>query len=158
LNVEEILEKTQELRLRDNLEEAYKTIIPYVELERDNPLVQFEMALIYDAMARETEAVPYYEHAISLGLPSGLKSSALLCLGSSYRNIGQIEKAKDILSNAIEEFQDHIGLRCFYALAQNSSGEPKKAARTLMDAILLISPESVKPFQKGLNRYREELK
>jgi tetratricopeptide (TPR) repeat protein len=127
-------------------------------VEKDNALVQFEMALTYDAMSREREAIPYYEHAISLGLPGELKSSALLCLGSSYRNIGQTEKAKDVLLTAIEEYPDHIGMRCFYALAQNSAGEVGDAARTLMDAILLISPESVKPFQKSLNSYREEFR
>jgi hypothetical protein len=46
----------------------------------------------------------------------------------------------------------------FYALSQFSSGESKESVRTLINAILLLSPDTVKPFARGLQYYADELK
>lgn len=119
--------------------------------------LHLETGLTYDSMGKEAEAIPHYEKALSIGLPSEKRCVAMLCLGSSYRNVGKLDKSKHILEQAIQEFPEHMGLRCFYALAQYSAGESGQAVGTLLDAILHMSPDTVKPFSKGLTYYRKEL-
>ncbi|REE67684.1 tetratricopeptide repeat protein [Paenibacillus taihuensis] len=120
-------------------------------------MFRFELALTLDAMDKELEAIPHYEMALSAGLPPDKRASALLSLGSSLRNVGQFEQAKLVLKEAVHEFPDHIGIRCFYALAQYSGGEPAESVRTLVDAILVILPESVKPYAAGLHHYAQQI-
>jgi tetratricopeptide (TPR) repeat protein len=158
MDIKEVLKSVEQYRLQDNFKDAYDLLAPLVVKESSNAFVHLEMGLTYDAMGKEVEAIPYYERALSIGLPFEERCVAMLCLGSSYRNVGDVEKARQILAKAIDEFPDHIGLRCFYSLAQFSAGEAGKAVGTLMDAILHISPETVKPFYKGLLHYRQELK
>ncbi len=152
----DVITIAEQYRLQGDLESAFKLVSPLVDNEINNALVQFEMALIYDAMSQDDEAIPLYEKALSIGVPQEKRCELILCLGSSYRNVGKVDSAKRILKTAIEEFPNHIGLRCFYALALNSAGEKGLAARILMDAILNIQPESVKPYVKGLLHYRNE--
>ncbi|GMB08770.1 tetratricopeptide repeat protein [Thermolongibacillus altinsuensis] len=133
-------------------------LIPLEKTEADNPFVQLEIGLTLDSMGKEQDAIPYYERALSLGLPAEQRCITLLCLGSSLRNVRQLEHSKQILKSAIDEFPNHIGIRCFYALTQYSAGEYGESVHTLINAILLLSPESVKPFARVLQYYAEELK
>jgi tetratricopeptide (TPR) repeat protein len=157
LDIKGILKKIEQYRRQDNFDAAFELLDEIIAEEDSNAFIFLEMGLTYDASGKEAEAIPHYERAIALGLPSNERCVAMLCLGSSYRNVGDITKAKHILKKAIDEFPDHIGLRCFYSLAQVSAGEEKKAVGTLLDAVFHISPETVRPFLRGLQHYRREL-
>lgn len=158
MNVSDLIQTAEKSRLEGNLQHAYDLLIPLQKSEFNNSRVQLEIGLTLDAMNQEQGAIPYYKKALSLGLPPEQRAVALLCLGSSLRNVGQLEQSKHILKSAIDEFPNHIGLRCFYSLTQYNAGEPNESVRTLMHTILLLSPESVKPFARGLQYYANELK
>lgn len=157
MNIEKIIQLAEESRLNGDTPSAYDLLLPFMN-ERENSLLQLEIGLTLDAMSREVEAVPYYERALAIGLSPEKRRVALLCLGSSLRNIGEIDKSLQVLKDGMEEFPDHIGIRCFYALTQYSAGEQAKCVQTLMDAIIHLSPESVWPFAKGLAYYSGELR
>ncbi|SFT13833.1 tetratricopeptide repeat protein [Paenibacillus sp. BC26] len=157
MNLPNLLQSAANLRLEGNLQAAYDALVPLTTTAADHPTIMLEMALTLDAMDREGEAIPYYEKALRHELNAEQRCTALLCLGSSLRNVGRIEHAKQILARAIAELPDHIGLRCFYALSQCSAGDKAGAIGTLMQAILQLCPDSVKPFAQGLRRYADEI-
>jgi tetratricopeptide (TPR) repeat protein len=158
MNISDLIQSAKKFRIEGDLQNAYDLLIPLEKTEADNPFVQLEIGLTLDAMGKEQDAISYYERALTLGLPAEQRCVALLCLGSSLRNVGQLEHSKHILKSAIDEFPNHIGIRCFYALAQYSAGEYGESVHTLINAILLLSPESVKPFARALQYYADELK
>ncbi|MBS2773098.1 tetratricopeptide repeat protein [Anoxybacillus rupiensis] len=158
MNISELRQLAEKFRREGDLQKAYHLLIPLEKTEVDNPFIHLEIGFTLDAMGKEEEAIHYYEKALSLGLPAEQRCVALLCLGSSLRNIGKLDDAKHILKTAMDEFPNHIGIHCFYALAQYHAGEHGQSVRTLINAILLLSPESVKPFTQSLQYYVNELK
>jgi tetratricopeptide (TPR) repeat protein len=60
----------------------------------------FELANAYDYLGKEEEAIPLYEKAIQIGLTSEYEAYALLQLGSSLRNVGRVDDAIRILTDA----------------------------------------------------------
>ncbi|MGH3423978.1 MAG: tetratricopeptide repeat protein, partial [Nocardioidaceae bacterium] len=83
----------------------------------DQALASFEQASDDDAAGRETEAIPQYERALSLGLDASRRAQAQVQLAGSLRNVGRVEEAIEIL----REMEPHASVgdapRAFLALA-----------------------------------------
>lgn len=58
-----------------------------------DPLLYYELASNYDRLGEEKTAIPYYHQAIEQGLAGEERWKAFVQLGSSYRAIGDYEKA-----------------------------------------------------------------
>ncbi|QHT63238.1 tetratricopeptide repeat protein [Paenibacillus lycopersici] len=157
MQVFQVLREAAQRRLAGDAQGALALLHPLEQTDGDHPFVPFEIGLTLDAMDLEAQAIPYYERAIALGLPHEQRCTALLGLGSSLRNAGLAEEAVTVLRDAAEQFPNHMGLRCFYALAQFDAGESAASVRTLMGAVLDLSPESVQPFAHGLRSYADRL-
>ena len=82
-------------------------LIQLAEHEPDNPIVNYQCAWSFDVMGKkESEAVPYYTRAISLGLQDEALEGALLGLGqhlSYIRTIREIEGNSDKGNRAISK-------------------------------------------------------
>src|SRR5690348_16481839 len=68
----------------------------FVALAADYPnhaQVQYQAGWVHDLLGLESDAVPYYQRALALGLPEPDRAGLLLSLGSTYRNIGRHAEA-----------------------------------------------------------------
>src|SRR5688500_1911706 len=77
-----------------------------VERHPDDPLAHAELAYAYDFAGWEDEAVAPYRRALELGLPEDRLPGHLLGLGSTLRNVGQIEESVRVLEHAHARFPD----------------------------------------------------
>ena len=73
-------------------------------------------ALSVDAAGREQEAIPLYRLAISRGLAKKDLHTALVCLGSSLRTVGQSKAAITTLRKARRLFPRDVVVILFLAL------------------------------------------
>jgi hypothetical protein len=67
------------------------------ELPDGDPIAAFERACAWDSTGRSDRAVPLYEWALGHGLAGYRRRRAVIQLASSLRNIGQVEKAIELL-------------------------------------------------------------
>jgi tetratricopeptide (TPR) repeat protein len=67
------------------------------ELPDGDPTAAFERACAWDSTGRSDRAVPLYEWALGHGLAGYRRRRAVIQLASSLRNIGQVEKAIELL-------------------------------------------------------------
>jgi tetratricopeptide (TPR) repeat protein len=89
----------------------------------------------HDSAGREDQAIPLYEQALAAGLAGELRARCLLQLGSSLRNVGQVEEAVSVLEGARDEFPEFRPIRAFLALALHSAGREREALRVLLETI-----------------------
>ena len=113
---------------------------------------------VYDKLGLETEAVPFYERAIELGLPSEDLESALLGLGSTLRALGRYPESLEVLDRAVSEFPDNRALEVFRAMSQYNNGQTKEAAETLLRLLVATtSAPDIRSYQTALDIYSEDL-
>jgi predicted Zn-dependent protease len=84
----------------------------------------------------EEEAIPKYKEALKLGLSKEDERIALICLASSYRNVGQMHSALETIEQACEKYQHDVAVRCFYSLILIDNNKPAQAVKTLGGLLL----------------------
>ncbi|RDY69118.1 hypothetical protein DXT76_16825, partial [Halobacillus trueperi] len=90
---------------------------------------KFELANAYDFIGQEEKAIPLYEDAISTGLNSEYEAYALLQLGSSLRNVGRIDDAISVLSNAENRYPEFPSITMFLSMAMCDKGRDSDALK-----------------------------
>jgi tetratricopeptide (TPR) repeat protein len=98
--------------------------------------VWLQYALSLDKLAMEKEAIPKYKEALKLGLSKEDERIALICLASSYRNVGQMHSALETIKKALEKDQHDVAVRCFYSLILMDDNKPAQAVKTLGEFLL----------------------
>jgi len=112
-----------------------------------------QQALTLDANSHEQKAIPLYRRAISLGLSNKDLHTALICLGSSLRTIGQAHAAIRTLQKARKLFPSDPAITLFLALAHYDARQPDLAIRQLADTLLKESKHpSLAPYRPVLKR------
>src|SRR5262245_57823016 len=110
-------------------------------------------ALALDAAGREGEAIPLYRRAIALGLKKQDLHTALVCLGSSLRTIGQTRESIRVLQKARLLFPRDVVVTLFLALAHYDAGQQSLVIRQLADALLKESKQpGLEPYRRALAR------
>jgi tetratricopeptide (TPR) repeat protein len=97
--------------------------------------INYQLAWTCDVLGHETEALPYYERAIALGLPANELSGALLGLGSTLRNLGQYERSAEVLRSGQAQFPDNREFDVFLAMTLHHLGGHAEAMRLLLTVI-----------------------
>ncbi len=83
---------------------------------KNNAYLNYQVAWSFDILEKETDAIYYYEKAISLNnLEEKDLKEAMLALASTYRSIGKYNKAKELFEIAIEKWDDN-SLKSFFIL------------------------------------------
>ena len=100
-----------------------------------------DQALALDAGGREAEAIPLYRRAIARGLSGEKLHTALVCLGSSLRTVGQAHQAVRVLQRARKVFPGDVPVILFLALAHWDNGQRELAIRQLGDALIKESKQ-----------------
>ncbi len=79
-----------------------------------SPQINYQCAWVHDLLGREHEAVPFYERAIEEGLTGEDLEGAMLGLGSTYRALGEYQRAVEALRGGTPRFPNNRALcRCF---------------------------------------------
>lgn len=151
------LEKAIQLRKANKPEEAMVLLNEILQIYPSDPDVNYQMAWTCDFMGKESEAVQYYEKAISNGLIED-RSGAILGLGSTYRCLGEYEKSLMMLDQGIQEFPENRVLKVFRALTLYNLGKPEESVNQLLIQLIdTTSDASIKSYDKALRFYSDKL-
>ncbi|MBT5902828.1 MAG: tetratricopeptide repeat protein [Opitutaceae bacterium] len=120
--------------------------------------IAYQLAWTFDSLGKEAEALPQYEKAIALGLPPNEQSGALIGLGSTLRNLGELDRAADVLESGILQFPDQPEFEAFLALVRHDQGRKTDALRIAMNTLLETSDDpGITAYQRALRHYVGEL-
>ena len=138
---------------------ARDLLAPLAAAYPDDAEVQYHAAWVHDYLGLEAEAVPYYERALTLGLPEPEQEGLTLGLGSTYRNVGRIADSIALLERGVATYPDNHAMQCFLALARCSNGEAQEALALALDVIVdTSSSPSIDRYRRALLSYRDELR
>ena len=96
------------------LEEARTRLLELVVAYPDDAEVNFQTAVVHDNLGLERESIPFYLRALGQGLSGPDLERSLLGLGSTYRVLGEYQKAEETLRLGVREFPDTGLSRSFW--------------------------------------------
>jgi len=147
-----------QLRESQKHEEARDLLLAlHAEFPTD-PQVNYQCAWIHDVLGLEHEALPFYEKAIQIGLSSEDQQGALLGMGSTYRCIGEYQKAKETFEHALAQFPNKHEFKVFLAMTHYNLGEHAQAMELLLNSLADTSnDEGVVRYQRAIRFYSDKL-
>ena len=152
------LEDAIQLRSEGRLEESNAQLVSLAIDEPNNPMLLYQCAWSFDVLGQETNAIPYYENAIALGLTGEDLKGAFLGLGSTYRAIGAYANSKAVFQKARNVFPQDNAIKTFYAMTLYNLGEHASAMQLLLAIIAETSADSnVQEYQKAITLYSGDL-
>lgn len=158
MNKEEIIAAAKVLRQDDQLEESQALLLELLAEYPTDPLVLYEVGGSYDVLGEEPEAIPYYQQAIAAGLEGDDLQECMVCLGSSQRYVGEVEKAVAILEEARQTFPDNHSATVFLALAHYSNGREDEAVKLLVALLLQTTTDAnILAYSHALEYYKDHL-
>lgn len=150
--------KAIQFRKDNKPDEAIIILLELLKTNPNDPTINYQMAWTCDFMGKESEAVPFYEKAISNGLSGDDRKGAMLGLGSTYRCLGEYQKSLKVFDQAINEFEGDRSLRVFRALTLHNLGKSEDAVGQLLIQLLdTTSDHSIKAYDKALRFYSDKL-
>ena len=156
--MDERLAAAVRLREQGRLEAAREALLALSAERPDDAAVQYQTAWAYDASGLETDAVPFYERALTLGLEGEALHGALLGLGSTYRTIGRYEDAERTLRDGRNRFGAHGCFDAFLAMALHNLGRDAEAMELLLNALAeTSSDESIRRYRRAILFYASRL-
>jgi tetratricopeptide (TPR) repeat protein len=97
-----------------------------------SPQINYQCAWVHDLLGREHEAVPFHERAIEGGLTGEDLEGAMLGLGSTYRALGEYQRAVEALRGGTTRFPNNRAMQVFLAMALYNAGECREAVELLL--------------------------
>lgn len=156
--IDERLESAIALRESGQDLEARKLLVAVHHDRPDDAVINLQCAWIHDKLGLESEAVPFYERAISIGLERPDLANALLGLGSTYRTLGRYEEALATLTRGVSEFPECAEMQVFRAMALYNNGLAKEACETLLTVLVAsTSDESILRYRRAITEYSADL-
>ena len=147
------------LRENGKAEQARPLLIALAAEYPDDAEAQYQAAWVHDYLGLEEDAIPYYERALTLGLPESEMEGLVLGLGSTYRNVGRIADSLALLKRGVRDYPANHAMRCFLALSRLSNGEPDEALALAFDVILDTSADpTIDRYRRALSLYRDALR
>lgn len=121
--------------------------------------VAYQTAWAHDVLGLETEAVPFYELALTGdGLSEKDRRGALLGYGSTLRGLGRYADAVEAFRRGVAEFPEDNALRTFSAMALYNVGEYHEAMRALLELLAATSSDSgIQSYRRAIEHYAKDL-
>ena len=113
----------------------------------------FEMAGMYDSMGCEAEAGLQYERARELGLDEARHAQLAVQYGSTLRNLGRLDEAITVLSEAPVHESTGAAPRLMLALALHDAGRNDEALRVAIEAQI----EALPRYRRSMRTYTAAL-
>jgi tetratricopeptide (TPR) repeat protein len=156
--IEETIARAKKLRREDELEASQELLLDLLVEHPKNPLVLYEVGGSYDVLGEEKQAIPYYQQAIKAGLEGDDLQECLICLGSSHRNVGNVDDAVAVLEKAVGQFPENNSGKVFLALAYYSDGREDDAMRLLLELLLkTTNDQNILDYADPLDYYKDNL-
>ena len=157
-DLQEKLASAIHMRESENYEEARQLLLALHAEFPEDPQVNYQCAWIHDLLGLEREAIPFYEKAVQTGLSGDDLKSALLGLGSTYRCIGEYQRAIETFQHARELFPGSHEFNVFLGMAYYNIGEYSKAMELLLSSLAdTSSDEGIIRYQRAIRFYSDKL-
>lgn len=138
--------------------ESNELLLQLVEKYPNNASIHYQCGWSFDVLGEETEAIPFYEKAIELGLPNNELEGAFIGLGSTYRALGEYEKSKQVFMRGIALFPNNKAIQVFYAITLYNLSEHSNATELLLDVLLETTDDKqILAYEKALKFYSNHL-
>lgn len=146
-------------QVRMNFLSAERTDTAQKQVKNESAAVEtLQKAFALDRDGYAVQAIENYKKAIALGLSGEDLLSAHVCLGSSYRAIGEYEKAKYILLEGLYHFPDSTALKTFLSLVQYNREQAKDAVEGLLKLLLdTTRDKAILEYKAALAQYAKNL-
>jgi tetratricopeptide (TPR) repeat protein len=155
--VDERLEAAVRLREAGDVEGARAALVRLAAELPTDAVVQYQAAWAHDALGLESEAVPFYERALELGLDGEDRSGALLGLGSTYRALGRYDDAERTLRTGRDE-TGAGSFDVFLALTLHNLGRDSEAIELLLRTLAATSTDaSIQRYRRAIEFYADKL-
>jgi tetratricopeptide (TPR) repeat protein len=140
------------------LEEARTLLLELAAAYPDDAEITFQTAVVHDNLGLERESIPFYLRALEQGLSGADLERALLGLGSTYRGLGEYQKAEETLRRGVKEFPDNRALQVFLAMALYNTQRYKEAMELVLTNLMeTTSDEKLQYFKRPLVYYASHL-
>ncbi|TDV44920.1 tetratricopeptide repeat protein [Actinophytocola oryzae] len=140
-------------RLDDLTEEDFRAEIDRLaaELPDGSAVADFERACAWDSTGHSDKAVPLYERALWTGLTGIRRRRAVIQMSSSLRNVGQVERAVELLTEEMHAGSDELddAVRAVLALALTDVGREREAVSLAVGALARHLPR----YQRSMANY-----
>lgn len=124
----------------------------------DDAEITFQTAVVHDNLGLEHESIPFYLRALDQGLSGPDLERALLGLGSTYRGLGEYQKAEETLRRGVREFPHNRALQVFLAMTLYNAGQHKEAMEIALTNLLeTTADEKLQYFKRPLMYYATHL-
>ncbi|MBA2392817.1 MAG: tetratricopeptide repeat protein [Ktedonobacteraceae bacterium] len=140
------------------LEEARTLLLDLAAAYPDNAEIAFQTAVVHDNLGLEHESIPFYLQALSQGLSGPDLERAYLGLGSTYRGLGEYEKAEETLRRGVKEFPHNRALQVFLSMALYNTQHYKEAIEPLLTNLIeTTADETLQYFKRPISYYASHL-
>ena len=147
------------------LQEARRLLLELVAVYPGEAEITYQTAIVHDNLGLGREAIPFYAQAIEQGLSGPdtatklmQRERAFLGLGSTYRVLGEYQKAEETLHRGLAEFPQSRALQVFLAMALYNTQKHKEAMEMVLTNLLeTTSDETLQYYKRGLLYYASHL-
>ncbi|WP_262119144.1 tetratricopeptide repeat protein [Enterococcus casseliflavus] len=147
-----------QLRTEKKLQQSNEQLIQLAAENPQDAFVHYQTAWSYDLLGEEQQAIPYYEQAISLGLSENDLPDAYLGLGSTYRALGNYQKAEEVFLEAMKQYLKNHALQTFYAMTLFNLAEYEQATKRLLTLLAETSNDpDIQSYRQALLFYADKL-
>ena len=102
--------------------------------------------------------MPHYEAGLSGDLTTIERRSSFVGLGSSYRALGEYQKAHEVLRDALVEFPEATEIEVFMSIAEYNLGHFQQAIQRLLCLLVQnTANEHVLRYKKAIEFYAKDL-
>ncbi|GCE22456.1 tetratricopeptide repeat protein [Dictyobacter kobayashii] len=148
------LQNAIQLRETGHAKEARALLLELVATYPDHAELNYQTAWVHDNLGRESEAVPFYLHAIEQGLSRESLQGALLGLGSTYRTLGQYTKAEQTLRRGMQDFPQDRAFQVFLSMTLHNLQRHAEAMQLLLTNLAETSTDpSLLRYKKAMLFY-----
>ena len=144
-------------RIDDFDEDAFRATLETLlaELPPDSPTAIFERAAVFDSFGHSDRAVPLYRQALAAEVPGERRRRAVIQMSSSIRNLGDPQRAVDLLTAELALPADHLtgAVQAMLALALADVGRAREAVSVAVTALAACLPR----YNRSMARYAAAL-
>ena len=156
--MEKMIEQALHLRKEGQLLESNRIFLQLVKEFPQDAYINYQCAWSFDTLGDESQAVPFYETAISLGLPEKDQEGAFIGLGSTYRTLGEYDKSQKTLEQGLKQFPTNRAMQVFLATTLYNLESHQQAMELLLKNIMETSnDEHIQSYKKAIEFYSNKL-
>lgn len=140
------------------LEQARTLLLELAAAYPDDAEITFQTAVVHDNLGLEQASIPLYVRSLAQGLSGPDLERALLGLGSTYRGLGEYQKAEETLRRGVREFPQNRALQVFLAMTLYNRQQHKEAMELVLTNLLeTTADEKLQYFKRPLLYYAQHL-